>query len=60
MLYELHLKPFREQKFMLSFYSFTYKVCTYASTAFFKYKKHPERRKHYTQLVKQYSRDARL
>jgi len=32
MLYKLHLEPFREQKFMLSFYSFTKKslhVCQY-------------------------------
>jgi len=49
MLYKIRLKPFREQKFTLSFHTFTEKVCTYASTAFFKWtKQRPERRTHYT------------
>jgi len=31
MLYKIRLKPFREQKFTLSFHTFTEKVCTYAT-----------------------------
>jgi len=32
MLYKLHLKPFREHKFMLSFYSLTFKGYTRSSS----------------------------
>jgi len=38
MLYKIRLKPFREQKFTLSFHTFTEKVCMCASTAFLKNK----------------------